>query len=114
MELTDQNIEWALEQLSLVAYLPGFPATESALKTLARSFLRIIGDQPVHRWEVDNGVFQESTPYTAQETADWLIGQITDTCVRFPAAITMRLMYEKHGWRPGDGRSASELTPPED
>jgi hypothetical protein len=98
-KFSDEDLDWAIDQLQRFEGLPGVPQTVEGLKSFAGAFLRIVCDQAA--FEVEEYDTTARTPIkrkieavSRQEVTDWLINQLCSTCERFPMPIAMRRVYE--------------------
>lgn len=102
MDNSPENIVWALEVLSALSDLRGYPQLENQQKSLARGFLSIVGPYEPIPYEIDPGgdhvpggpkKFFTPKHYTAQQTVDWLMDELRRTCRVFPTIPEMEEVY---------------------
>jgi hypothetical protein len=104
MERTEANIIWALEKLMMLGDMRGFPASETQQQSIARAFLRVVGPYQPAAYEVDPG--SDAGPdapakmvqprwFTADETVDWLMDELRQTCRNFPSIPEIEEVYER-------------------
>jgi hypothetical protein len=114
MQLTDENIAWATDQLMRLSWMDGFPREEKAHAEIAKAMLGFLCDQP-EVWEDQDvpGVLggkkvkiQDAIP--VEETVDWLIARIVANCERFPPPAKMRKLYDSK-WRVADRKAMRDV-----
>lgn len=101
MEKTGDNLAWALETLSQMGHLRGYPQEENQRILTARAFLTIVGPYEPPPYEIDPGSdpppkFFAPTWFTYQETADWVMDYLMENNEGvFPSMGDIRKAYVK-------------------
>lgn len=124
MNKTEENMQWAMEQLSQFAHLQNAPLTEETIRAHAGALLRIIHEEEpsnnlIDRQDGQGLVFEFAQVPDGTPRREWLVAAMLDACDRrYPQPIAWRRLYERCvptpngqliGWCPADGRRADSL-----
>ncbi len=100
MQLSEENLDWALGKLSRFDAWQGFPRSAEGIEARARSFLRLVHNRTVREIMTDAFIRQGDDPSTIKfkldpdlNDVDWILDLIEETMDQFPLPIQMREIY---------------------
>ena len=122
MQISEENIVWAVEKLELFSDLPGFPKNNAMLRLQAECFLEVVHNDKIwdilkRKMEVHRQDYPDAEDLKRGQTqgfdrdtndVDWLIKQLVkESDGRFPMPRLIRLTYQQI-LRPADGKEITE------
>lgn len=114
-ELTPQEKRVMMMILeTLEGNIQGFPDTERKLRNVAKAWAKIVSFDQYHvqypkGYEPTDDDKQRFSWKEGVVPAEWLIGQVRDSCEWLPAPVVVREMYCSAGFVPVDGVTIDQL-----
>jgi len=101
MKVTEENEDWAAEQLRRFQGWKGFPETPEAIASRVRSFLRLVHNKPAReimreccRPDVFASIDWEAKGIDPDMTdLEWILGLIEETMDHWPLPVEIREIY---------------------
>lgn len=104
MQLTPENLDWALDRLAVFAERRGYPKSEVTLQAHGRAFLRIVHNanivdilrkfKPKFPEDADDKAWLEENFPGNPNDADWLIDKALDRYDYAPMPVEFRRIYQ--------------------
>jgi hypothetical protein len=92
--------------LSAIDWMPDFPAEERRMTVFARCIASFAQTVEVNH---TNPEYPDPADLGWVNPLEWLVGEVAASCIRFPAPIIWRRLYEAK-FQPLDGRTADQLS----